>query len=523
VSIFGIDPCGELASKLIPLVFAIWLVVALCKSVGVPIKVGRILCVGENKAISHQKASGETNWRSDSPSVGMDEITKEWFSNARERYGGAVRFGFVLLALLLGIQLTTFTEYLDKQVRLRRAKTQAEEARTLAAAINEVAAAANTLQQTVTDNLQGLLNRLVEDLKSDFAALDAKVADLQGNRSIPSKPRTNPAIQQLNAPGLFKREIDLGNDLETKIREASSIAQVSLLLTAWIDENIIRRRFSEVADGWKQSQNAILEKADALNDTLGKLPSATAETNTGFAQQIAQLRTSLSTFPARLSAVAFRPPANPTWWQSVHGKGETTQLLEEDALKALQTGSANDAAAQLAEAASKTQRETEAVQKVLQEQLDALEKNFEEQKQEADSLAKPFAFIALSLDFVAKRFPALIGCGLATAIAWPAYRRRELASALRLLEPEPGEMCGALGLAWSPSNRPLVTLRWLLAGSFAAVWVGITGWQLVTASVLTPIEAGIQTLWGLLPIVAATWYAYSIDRKLRTVPPHSPC
>jgi len=81
------------------------------------------------------------------------------------------------------------------------------------------------------------------------------------------------------------------------------------------------------------------------------------------------------------------------------------------------------------EAASQTQRETEAAQKSLQKQLIALENNFEDQKQQADSLAKPFGFFALNLDFVAWRFPVLIGYGLATAIGWPAYRRRELVSA----------------------------------------------------------------------------------------------
>jgi len=448
----------------------------------------------------------------------MDEITKEWFSSARERYSGAVRFGFVLLAVLFGIQLTTFTEYLDTQARLRRAKAQAEEARALSGAMSEVVAAANALQQTVTDNLKELLSTLVEELKGDFAALDGKVADLRGDRPVPSEPRRNLTMQQLNAPGLLERKIVLGNDLEVKIREAPSIAEVLRLLTTWVEENIIRLRFAEAVDSWKQREASILEKADALSETLGKLkvPSATAETNSGFAQRLAQLRTSLNNFPARLAAVAFRPPANPAWWQTVPGKGATANLLEEGALKVLQTGSANDTAAQLAEAASQTQRETEAAQKSLREQLTALEKSFEEQKQQADSLAKPFAFIALNLDFVARRFPVLIGCGLAIAIGWPAYRRRELASALRLLEPESGRFVGALAFGGPQANRPLVSLRWLLAGAFAAVWVAITGWQLVAAGVLTPKEAGLQTVGGLLPIIAAAWYAYRIDRKLRS-------
>jgi len=447
----------------------------------------------------------------------MDEITKEWFSSARERYSGAVRFAFVILAVLLGIQLTTFTEYLETQARLKRAKAQAEEARALTAAMSEVAGTANALQQTVSDNLKGLLDRLVEDLKGDFAALDAKVADLRGDRPIPSEPQRNLAMQQLNAPGLLKREIVLGNDL--KIKEASSVAQVSLLLTGWIEENIVRLRFAEVADRWKQGETAIVEKADALNETLRKFPSATTETNSTFAQRLAQLRTTLKNFPDRLAAVAFKPPADPTWWQTVHSKGSTAEFLEEDAIKVLQTRSANEAAAQLAEAASQTQRETEAAQKSLQEQLIALEKNFEDQKQQADSLAKPFAFFALNLDFVARRFPVLIGYGLATAIGWLAYRRRELVSALRLVErqePESGRLVRVLTFGLPQANRPPVNLRWLLAGVFAAVWVAITGWQLAAAGVLTPMEGGTETFLGLLPIAAATWYAYSIDRKLRS-------
>lgn len=193
--------------------------------------------------------------------------------------------------------------------------------------------------------------------------------------------------------------------------------------------------------------------------------------------------------------------------------------MQEDALNVLQTSSANDAAARLVEAASQTQRETEAAQKSLQEQLATLEKSFEEQKQEADSLARPFAFIALNLDFVARRFPVLIGWGLAIAIGWPAYRRRELASALRLLElqePESRRFIGALALVGPQANRPLASRRWVLAGVFAAFWVAITGWQLLDAGVLTRIEAGMQTLWGLLPIVAAAWYAHRIDRKLQS-------
>jgi type II secretory pathway pseudopilin PulG len=451
----------------------------------------------------------------------MDEITKEWFSSARERYVGAVRFAVVLLAVLFGIQLTTFTEYLDTQTRLRHAKAQAEEARALTDAMREVAAAADALQQTVTDNLKGLLSRLVEELKGDFAALDGKVADLRGNRAVSSEPGRNRTMQQLNAPGLQKREIVMDNDLEVKIKEAPKIADVSRHLTAWVDENIIHPRFAEAVDTWKQSETVILQKADALNETLRRLkePLATAETNSAFAERLAQLRTSLKNFPARLAAVTFEPPADPTWWWTVQSKEATTGLLQEGALKVLQTGSAHDAAAQLAEAASQTQRDTEAARNSLQEQLTALEKSFEEQKQQADAMAKPFAFIALNLDFVARRFPVLIGCGLAIAIGWPAYRRRELVSVLRLmerLEPESGRLVRAFAFGGPQANRPPVNLRWPLAGVFAAVWVAITGSQLAAAGVLTTMEAGMQMVWGVLPIVVAVWYAYRIDRNLRS-------
>ena len=252
-------------------------------------------------------------------------------------------------------------------------------------------------------------------MKGDFAALDAKLADLRSDYPIPSEPRRNLAMQQLNAPGLQKPEIVLDNNLEVKIKEAPNGAEVSRLLAAWVDENIIRPRFAEAVDSWKQGESLILEKAKALNETLRgvKDPLATAQTNSAFTQRLAQLRTSLKNFPDRLAAVAFKPPENPTWWRTVQDKEGVTATLREGALKELQTVSAHQAAAQLAEAASQTQRDTEAAQKSLQEQLTALEKSFEQQKQEADSLAKPFAFIALNLDFIARRFPALIGCGLA--------------------------------------------------------------------------------------------------------------
>ena len=61
-----------------------------------------------------------------------------------------------------------------------------------------------------------------------------------------------------------------------------------------------------------------------------------------------------------------------------------------------------------------------------------------------------------------------------------------------------------------------MNLRWPLAGLFAAVWVAITGWQLAAAGVLTTVEAGMQTVWGLFPIVVAVLYAYMIDRNLRS-------
>jgi hypothetical protein len=58
-------------------------------------------------------------------------------------------------------------------------------------------------------------------------------------------------MQQLNAPGLQKREIVMDNDLEVKIKEAPKIADVSRHLTAWVDENIIHPRFAEAVDTWK--------------------------------------------------------------------------------------------------------------------------------------------------------------------------------------------------------------------------------------------------------------------------------
>jgi hypothetical protein len=210
--------------------------------------------------------------------------------------------------------------------------------------------------------------------------------------------------------------------------------------------------------------------------------------------------------------VSFAPPAG-EWWGAVETKIQTAHEISIATTRNLDPADFATTAEDLKHLSAAAEEAAETAEKHLKERLAALEKSFSEQEAHVADLAKPLAFLALDLDFVARRFPMLLGSALGVAFFWPAYRRLELARSFALLSQEKQTLSWADTIGFTPARKSL----WFLVVA-AGAWVALASWQLVESGLTASFEAGMWlTVKGLLPVVAGAVYANAVNRRTRVL------
>lgn len=274
-------------------------------------------------------------------------------------------------------------------------------------------------------------------------------------------------------------------------------------------EKIIRPRFAELQREWKQNLvPRIATQADAITSLIGQLP-ADAEgervTAAALRGQVAAIASEAARFEATL-------PANDDWWRTVAGKGRVAEDIGDSAVSRLKTGVAAESARRLEQLAADAVASTKALEHDLETSIAECAENFKRQTEQAETLAKPLAAIALDLHYVTINFPLLLSFALAAAIFWPAYWKLQLARAYaRLMFKERDARAWGTTFGWLGASR----LRPAVPVAAALVWIAIAGWQLQHWTVVSPPQSLILTAIALVPIAAAAASVWWIDATTR--------
>ena len=403
----------------------------------------------------------------------LNELIETWFDDARQKHNAAQRLAFLLVAFFAALHVTTFDQYLAFQQQLRGAGIEMGEAAQTSSVLDKVAAITKELNQTIKMRLEELMQSLVENLKEDFEALDRTIAILSGElQDIQPELQQQQQQQQVRVQ---PRQIELEPTLQEQLKITSDPAAIRRLVTPAINEKIIARRFSEATATWRGELLPALDaEAATLEETLRSLPSHLDTTFPG----LPKLRTQISQFRSKAKTLIFVPPPG-EWWRAVETKFQTAREIGVASVHNLDPAAFATAAEDLKHLSAVAEEAAESAEKHLKERMTALEKSFAEQEAHVSDLAKPLAFLALDLDFVAHRFPMLLGAALGVAFFWPAYRRLELARAFLLLSQQKQTLTWADTIGLTPARKSL----WMLVVA-ASAWVALASWQLVQSGLI---------------------------------------
>src|SRR5687767_3926269 len=111
----------------------------------------------------------------------MKESLEEWFKATRDSYASAVRFAWIVVALLLVAYLTTFSQYIRTQSELNAAQTNVAAIKTADEKFEHVAEALQSLTNATTEEINDAVDGLMSELKDDFRALDMTIKGIRTN------------------------------------------------------------------------------------------------------------------------------------------------------------------------------------------------------------------------------------------------------------------------------------------------------------------------------------------------------
>lgn len=443
----------------------------------------------------------------------MSEHLEDWFTNAQEKYANAVRTAFVVVAVLLAVHLTTITQYVATRAQLQATREESARLEAVSGQSRTIAGQVQALEEAVADGSRQLLDKWVDDLRADFLSLDDAIAVARGGVAA-DRPRPLMAVQMpLNAawiPPERNPVSELPPDLSGRLKEADPF-QVSGLVLPWVKEKIIAPRFAELQRAWQQElAPRLVRQVDTIRTMIHRLPAEPP----AIRDSAAALERQITALAAEVAAFEIAPPDNDRWWRTVAGKGAVATAIGESAADRLKAAVATDSARRLDQFAAAAVTGTKAMETELEASLAECAANFKRQVEQAETLAKPLAMIALDLQYVTTRFPLLLSFALAAAIFWPAYCKLQLARAYaRLLFAEPAARRWGHTFGWLETRR-----RWLgLPAAGAVAWIAVASWQLEHWAVVTPGQSLALAALAGLPIAGAAvsvWWMDALARRL---------
>jgi hypothetical protein len=446
----------------------------------------------------------------------MDGLVQDIFVKARDSYHSAVRWAFLVVVSLALLHLCLFNQVLqverglrDTQANLGRLSAGQERLADVNARLDALSglAAVDTL---VKDWRQGLIER--------FAALDVAARPLvQGGAVSPLRPgeggrgagtdisdMVSQSAPRTQAGASTRPGVVLDGETRRKLDNVSNVEQYRAALLDYIKAHVIDEEYARLNERWKARAADIVARADEVTQAAHKGRGESP----GYEAAWDAIAAGADNVAARAKELRFEKPAGNEWWMSVSGK---TQVGREHAEAAGQklgaAAEASRAAKQMGAELAAAKEEQARLNKSLKDRLAALDEQFKKQQAKIAGGGQALTFLALDVEFLARRFPLLLGLMLGVAIFWPTFRRSELERAGALLASVAAESdVGGRVMQFDLASEPRPAVSTLVPCALALAWVGVATFSLAASGAVSHGVAAALGAAGALFVLAATGY-----------------
>jgi len=465
------------------------------------------------------------------------DLIKSMLLKAKDQYEGAIRWAFIAILVGAIFHLITFSQYLSLSKKAALLEASADELNHLSPTLEAVAENLRRIDGSGEGTLSSRFETELGGLEADFQSLSETIHQIRTS-SEPSTPESilqpNFAIQvPIEEPaGSIQEYFDIEPALEQAIREAKDDELIEILRPL-IEEEIIQPRFAALNTFWQDGILADLR--ENIPPVVEVLESQELEL-TGDPSRLSALAGSLKQTLSFAEQVVFQPPSeNPEWWESVTSKRTTLEAIENATIESVEAATSLEALVTVLDQVDETRRQQAALLDDLQNDIKNLEVQFQQQQDKLDALGTPFEFLAMDLVFMVSIFPLMLGVLLAAALAWPAYRLRELAwavdelaniesdsrprtwfsrrSGLSIQAPGESPLEGGK-LLWRTNRNWLVTHITLVL--LFCAWVWLAAWQLIGWQQADAQRTILTALGGCFLVLLAGGYRWYIAGQVVT-------
>ncbi len=358
----------------------------------------------------------------------MSDLGNEIFAEARRDYRRALKWQGIALLGFAFLHLAVIAPMVDVSARHAVAEANLGGAESRKAAVDEIVSAARAFDTAA----QGEINTLIDDaLQSKIEAFRRLDEPIAGLREIGPERAGGPEgevligqiwsgsgqllfqQQPVDANPLFKAEVP---SMPANMRRAAAdrvvgITDLRVRLNPWVTKAIIDPTFERINRDLLAAMTAgVVGRSEPIK---AKIEAAVAVGVARDEPALVEVGALLTETVAAARALHYQPPDDPLWWTTVTGKIDA--LTPRDLrfaigeIEALGTLSRNST--RLVTAIS-SQSEN------LESEIARLEAVFDEARQDIASAFGLSAGLPLSLDAVARWFPALLAAVFAGFIAW---------------------------------------------------------------------------------------------------------
>lgn len=451
------------------------------------------------------------------------ELLKSMFLRARDHYESAIRWSFIIIVICIALHLLTFSQFVRFGKQLSHVQAEMDVFSGFKTNVDEVDAQLRQLEKTLTSDLDGRINTLLQELITDFEVLSQEVAQLRGE-----------AVEATSPPPFFQGPVNetpattfhLDERTVTQLQQAVSRQDLQNVVRPIIETQILQPRFDELNAAWKNDiLPRITRQANTLNTYLqSHLPPLPEYTTTW-----EQIRTSVSQAVVVATDARFQLPTNRDWWASVAGKEVVLTDIQNTVLAQVKQTIAEETMTALQQQIEQALDQQKTLEQTLKTTLQRIADTFSKQQAQLTKLGKPFEFFSFDITSLVSKFPFLLGIILAGVTIWPAYRLWEMAWTADLLakhgqEPLPlewlwGHLCTALPKRCVPeveetSPYHQAIIESIGRGMIFWIWIAWAAWELhgwgeVTANTILALMLG-----GWLAVAAAVGYRAYIIRRI---------
>jgi hypothetical protein len=446
-----------------------------------------------------------------------ENLGVQFFTDAKTQYDSAAKWRWVVVTLLAYLHVglvAPFAAYTSEQTALDHRLT---DNRAIQAALRPVLDTANNLGKRIKEEQ----DRIAEDLKSELverfqrlnaaigalAALDPSQAEGPAGAAVfgarvqqqVQRPMAQQIQRQIQGPTATEELVPMNPQLRGQIaRTATQVGpgEVPQELVAYIESELIPPPFAHANEAWAMSglsiaQEAAIAIAEGIAKAKGAAPSAVTDLD--------RLDEAANALSDEAQHLTFAPPPNPSWWQTVGGKGASIRSMMSDFATSVGHFNTSEMALQkLTIQIDGVISEGNKAAAKLSDDLKDLDKRSNDLQSQLGEISAPLKVVSFRLSEIAPLMSLIIAITLAAIATWTAEGLRRMTLAAGLVG---GEVDRAAVRTWLHAAAGGSRVR--IAGVELAVAVASVAWVLAAALNVGSLPSLFLAQWILTVMAVA--------------------